>query len=306
MSVKQRLKFDIKQITTEGTFEGLLSPYGNVDSGGDVIERGAYTQTLKTQGATRPMLWQHKPDVPIGELTLEDRADGLWCKGQLLMASAAAQEAYLFIKAGIVKGLSIGFSSIRDEIKGGIRVLKEIKLYEGSIVTFPMNEQALITSVKGKRGTKSDFNEELTEIQILDADYQMFSALRHALGSIVWSDMSRDEKISAAQAINQQFADAHAAWFPNYLDTLQEYYGGMEEMAARAVERKAGRTFSAANKEKLQSIAETLLALIAEDADTSESDAVTSSAKAATKSEPAQHHSALVTRIDEMRALIPA
>ena len=306
MKTKQRIRLEIKDITADGTFEGILSPYGNVDGGGDIIERGAYAQTLKTQGATRPMLWQHKADVPIGELTLEDRADGLWCKGQLLMASAAAQEAYLFIKAGIVKGLSIGFTSIRDEVKNGIRVLKEIKLFEGAIVTFPMNEQALITSVKGKHGTKGDFNEELTEIQILDASYQIFCALRDAMSSIVWADMSRDEKIAAAQAITQQFSDAHAAWFPTYLDTLEEYYGGMEMMAKRALERKSGRTFSAANKEKLQSIAETLLALIAEDADTSESEAVTSAVKAAIEPEPVPDHSAIVTRVDELRALLTA
>jgi len=32
MSAKLRMRFEIKQITTEGTFEGLLSPYGNIIS----------------------------------------------------------------------------------------------------------------------------------------------------------------------------------------------------------------------------------------------------------------------------------
>lgn len=305
MNNKLRMRLQIKEITSEGTFEGLLSPYGNVDGGGDVVERGAYAKTLKDQGATRPLLWQHKPDVPIGELTLEDRADGLWAKGRLLLASSAAQEAYLFIKAGIVKGLSIGFEAVKAPIENGIRRLKEIRLYEGSIVTFPMNEQALITSVKGKRDAKGDFNQELTEIQILDADYQMYSALRHAHNSLVWSALTREEKLTAAQAINQQFADAHAAWFPTYLDVLAEMYGGMEAMAARKTEQKAGRMFSAANRDKMTAIADMILALIAEDAGTSE-EAATPDGKAANQPEPDQIHSALVTRIDELRALIPA
>src|ERR1041385_5901094 len=165
MKIKSRLRLEIKDITAEGSFEGMLSPYGNVDGTGDVVEPGAYTKTLNDRGNKIPLLWQHQPSLPIGELTLEDRAEGLWCKGQLLMADTVAQRAYLFIKARIVKGLSIGFESIRDAIDNGVRHLKEIKLYEGSIVTFPANEAALIASVKnGAIEAKGDFNEELAEI----------------------------------------------------------------------------------------------------------------------------------------------
>ena len=131
---KKSMKFEIKEISGEGSFEGLLSPYGNVDLTGDIVEPGAYKKTLQEHGNTVPMLWQHKTDCPIGELTLEDRPDGLWCKGQLLMALPEAQKAYLLIKAKIVKGLSIGYESVKDAIENGVRHLKEIRLYEGSLV----------------------------------------------------------------------------------------------------------------------------------------------------------------------------
>ena len=87
MKQKQRMRLEIKEISAEGSFEGLLSPYGIVDGGADVVEPGAYTKTLNDHGNTVPMLWQHKTDVPIGELVLEDRPDGLWCKGKLLRSS---------------------------------------------------------------------------------------------------------------------------------------------------------------------------------------------------------------------------
>jgi|SRR5579872_2489548 len=151
MHERKTLNFEFKQ-TSEGSFEGLLSPYGGPPDGvGDIVDRGAYTKTLKDQGPTRPLLWQHNPDSPIGEITLEDRPDGLWCKGQLLMALPDAAKAFLLMKAGIVKGLSIGFLSVKDTVDGGIRRLKEIKLIEGSVVTFPCAETALITSVKNKQ-----------------------------------------------------------------------------------------------------------------------------------------------------------
>jgi Escherichia/Staphylococcus phage prohead protease len=240
MKIKQRVRLEIKEISAEGSFEGMLSPYENVDGGGDVVLPGAYTKTLKDQGPTRPLLWQHKTDQPIGSLTLEDRPEGLWCKGQLLMALADAQKAYLLIKSGIVKGLSIGFESIKDSIDAGVRQLKEIKLYEGSIVTFPMNEMALITAVKGRTGTKDDFNEELSDIQLEDAGYQMRSALMCALSSALWSGATRDEVLSMSETVIQQFSDAYMAYLPAFLDMLAQDGGyGMEMMERRRLEIKA-------------------------------------------------------------------
>ncbi len=200
MKTKQLMRLEVKEISAEGSFEGMLSPYGNLDQGGDIVEPGAYAKTLKDQGPTRPMLWQHRSDTPIGELTLEDRPEGLWAKGQLLMELPEAKKAYLLMRARIVKGLSIGFESVKDSIESGVRHLKEIKLYEGSVVTFPMNEAALIASVKAKRAgeRKDDFNEELSDVQLSDAGYQMRCALWSALGSITWdSEMTSDEKVTA-------------------------------------------------------------------------------------------------------------
>lgn len=315
MKKKLRMRLEIKEITAEGSFEGMLSPYGNVDGGGDVVEPGAYAKTLKDQGNTRPMLWQHKTDVPIGSLALEDRPEGLWCKGQLLMALPEAQKAYLLIKARIVKGLSIGFEAVKDAIENGARRLKEIKLYEGSIVTFPMNEMALIASVKAGRESKDDFNEELNEIQLAEAGYQMRSALRQALDSVVWSDLTREEKITATETIIQQFSDAYMAYIPLYLDMLAEMYGGFEMWSAKRLEHKAGAAFSATNKKAIEThcmavkacadSADELLALITGDAGTAKAAATPQASAAAVKTEPVIDHSAATSLIGNIRSLFP-
>lgn len=323
MKTKSRLRLEIKEISAEGVFEGLLSPYGNIDATGDVVEPGAYTKTLKDRGNKIPLLWQHQASLPIGELTLEERPDGLWCKGQLLMADTVAQRAYLFIKARIVKGLSIGFESIKDAIENGIRHLKEIKLYEGSIVTLPANESALIMSVKGAVQTKGDFNDELAEIQLQEAGYQMRSALGCALSSAVWaSGLTREEKIALATAIIQQFSDAYMAYFPAYLDMLAEMYGDMETWSAKRFETKAGRKFSAATKQVMQdactqikSAHEALLALFDDEADEEDDStlegkagapAVTSKPGAAceTKSEPVDHSAIATLFQSELKGLL--
>jgi HK97 family phage prohead protease len=306
MKVKQRLRLEIKEITAEGSFEGMLSPYGNVDGQNDVVDRGAYAKTLDEHGNTVPMLWQHKTDTPIGELTLEDRPEGLWCKGQLLMADPVALRAYLYIKARIVKGLSIGFTAVKDTVENGIRHLKEIRLYEGSVVTFPANEQALIATVKGLEA-KDDFNEELAEIQLQDGAYQMRCALMCALDSTIYSDLTRDEKISLSETIIQQFSDAYMAFLPLYLDMLTEMYGGMEMWAQKRFETKAGAMISAANKQKIQAALDAMMTahelmstLIADEAGAK---ATTSEAEAADgKPEPVPDHSA-IARLEELKGI---
>ena len=54
---------------------------------------------------------------------------------------------------GALDGMSIGFRADPkkqgyNENKKGVRTLKEVHLMEISLVTFPMNEEALVQSVK--------------------------------------------------------------------------------------------------------------------------------------------------------------
>jgi HK97 family phage prohead protease len=163
--IKSRILMEIKGVDEAGSFEGLLSPYGNVDDGGDVVEPGAYTKTINDHGAKVPLLWQHRSSEPIGSLMLSDSPEGLRCAGQLLMSLPEAQKAYQCIKAGIVSGLSIGFQAVKDSVEKGVRHLKEIRLYEGSIVTFPMNEAAQISSVKA--GNMEDVQAWAEDLQSL-------------------------------------------------------------------------------------------------------------------------------------------
>lgn len=141
---------------SEHTISGVASPYGIVDQGGDIVMRGAFTRTLDVMGMTRPLLWQHDSGEPIGLAELKDSDNALLLeKGELEMALGAAQKAHVSIKKRIVKGLSIGYMPVKWEWQKSedpdgwpIRLLKEVKLYELSVVTFPMNESAVITSTK--------------------------------------------------------------------------------------------------------------------------------------------------------------
>lgn len=136
---------ELKKLSETGVFEGLASTYGNVDETGDVVLPGAFTKTLSAS-KDRPLLWQHRD--PIGMVELSDSPAGLFVKGKLTLAVRQAVEAYALMKDGAVKGLSIGFETIRSDFKGAVRQLQELKLWEVSLVTMAANQQAVVTSVK--------------------------------------------------------------------------------------------------------------------------------------------------------------
>jgi HK97 family phage prohead protease len=321
---KDHLRMEIKEISADGSFAGMLSVYNIVDLGRDLVEPGAFTQTIKDHGNEVPMLWQHKSDVPIGTLTLEDGPDALYVKGQLLMDLPEARKAYLLIKARIVRGLSIGFDTVKEVLDGGIRRLKELRLYEGSIVTFPMNEAAQITSVKRRNEQKDDFTTEFAELQLQDAGYQMWCALRNALCSIPWSGLSREEKLAAAAATLDQFTTAWMDYLPTYLDWLAEEYGDMEtatrnRLEAKALQLKEGRRISAATKsqitqahEHVKSASDLLIALLDGEPDDVDEDEIDDGAPAKSipaveiQTELAPDHSAATSLLDSIRAMIPA
>jgi uncharacterized protein len=137
----------IKSVDDAGKFTGIGAVYNNVDLGGDKILPGAFTRTLAA-GKALPLLWQHNPSDPIGSVKLTDTSQGLMVEGQLLMSDPTAAKAYKFLKEGIIKGLSIGYETLKSALVDEVRELQELKLWEVSIVTFPMNEMATVTGIK--------------------------------------------------------------------------------------------------------------------------------------------------------------
>lgn len=167
MIAKKFVQFDMKALNEKGEFSGIASAYGNVDLGGDVVEPGAFKDALAEGGNERPLLWQHRSDSPIGLGLFKETETALLVeRGTLELALPDAMKAYTLLKAGIVKGLSIGYEAIswewrksEDPDSWPTRVIKKAKLWETSIVTFPMNEQAMVTAVKSVDQQLLDFFE---------------------------------------------------------------------------------------------------------------------------------------------------
>ena len=154
---KQRLDIPlkIKSVTETGEFEGYGSVFGVKDSYSDIVVPGAFQASLsewREKGGLPAMLWQHQISEPVGVYT-EMREDdtGLYVKGRLLIEDdPLSKRAHAHLKAGSLSGLSIGYilkDWEYDRSKGAF-LLKEIDLWEVSLVTFPSNDEARVSDVK--------------------------------------------------------------------------------------------------------------------------------------------------------------
>ena len=145
----------IKSVSETGEFEGYGSVFGVEDSYGDAVMKGAFLRSLTewaAKGRLPSMLWQHQMSEPIGIYTeMKEDEHGLYVKGRVLIDDdPLAKRAYAHLKAGSLGGLSIGYI-LRDyeyDKSLGIYKLKDIDLWEVSLVTFPANEEAQVTNVK--------------------------------------------------------------------------------------------------------------------------------------------------------------
>jgi HK97 family phage prohead protease len=129
--------------------EGYASLFGLADQGGDVVIAGAYRSSLerlKREGRRVKLLWQHEPSQPIGVWDeVREDARGLWVCGRLLADIDKGREAAALVAAGAIDGLSIGYRTVRAERDAkGRRLLREVDLWEVSLVTFPMLPQARV------------------------------------------------------------------------------------------------------------------------------------------------------------------
>lgn len=133
--------------TDTGEIEGVAVRFDIVDTYRTEFAPDAFRGL---EGRSVPMLWAHDPTNVIGSWSsLQVRADGLTARGKLNLAVAKALEVRSLLQAGDIRGLSIGFRTVRDERRpNGIRRILQAQLHEISVVAFPSVPGSGITSVR--------------------------------------------------------------------------------------------------------------------------------------------------------------
>jgi hypothetical protein len=205
--------FELKasDIDDEGVFNGVASTFGGeADSHGDVIKSGAFKKTLAEGGRNKTgieLLKDHMSSkMPGVVLELKEKRNaGLLLRGQLALDTQLGAETRslmkLKAKVGQSFGLSIGFNIIdfdlvKDDAGRRVgRLLKEIALWEVSIVTFPSNINARTTSIKAIEDidTERKLEQFLREsgISINEAQY-IVKLARSGLRELATDDGSKE------------------------------------------------------------------------------------------------------------------
>ena len=152
---RKTVKFEVKAIDEE---QGIIEGYGSTfdqepDSYGDIVDAGAFSKTIQENADTIVSLFNHNHDQPIGLPELTQDKKGLFVKIKVVRGVQKAEETLLLAKAGVIKRMSIGYDTIKQEMKDGIRHLKEVRLYDVSPVVFAANTNAVITDVKADDGS---------------------------------------------------------------------------------------------------------------------------------------------------------
>lgn len=219
-----------------GTFAGYLAVFGDVDSDNDNIVRGAFKVSLASKRLI-PILWQHVITEPIGVWTeLKEDDHGLLATGKLAIDTPEGARAYSLLKmlmesakvfdARGVFALSIGYKAVQFDRVKGVRFLKEIKLYEGSFVTFSANNESNVTSVKGTKAMNT-FKDALAAHELRkdlsNQRWMVEDAKDDSMDSIMSDEtMDKEAKKKAARKALHDAADAHADIADQRIDALPQ------------------------------------------------------------------------------------
>jgi HK97 family phage prohead protease len=146
-----------------GTVTGYFSIFGNVDSDGDMIMPGAFRRSLNNNYKRIKHLNQHRSYEPLAgtkddRLVVKEDAQGLYFESKISQTSYG-KDVILLYQDGVLEEHSIGYEVLKSRDhdtmtverwgqKVPVKELHELKLWEGSTVTFGANSQALVESVK--------------------------------------------------------------------------------------------------------------------------------------------------------------
>lgn len=158
-----------------GTIEGYFSTYDKTpDSYGDIIEPGAFTETIKAReesGHPFPLCFNHDFSAVIGAVdSVKDTEKGPFISAHFL-DTQLAQDVRKMLQSGAIYQFSFAYDikgrrnpTEEEEKEGVVNVLTDLEVFEISVVTVPANQNAVATEVKsvepetkqGRRNRKAD------------------------------------------------------------------------------------------------------------------------------------------------------
>ena len=158
-NTKVQLKAGPADGLAEGQFVAYASVFGNIDSYGDVVQPGAFANSLKEwegSGNLLPVLFGHNmsdPEYNIGHvISAEEDEKGLKVTAQLDLETPKGLATYRLLKGRRISQMSFAYDVLNASpgVLDGQDVweLNELKIYEVSVVPIGANQETEILAVK--------------------------------------------------------------------------------------------------------------------------------------------------------------
>ena len=210
------IPLEVKSLDKAGQIEGHGSVFGNVDLGGDVVMPGAFDRSLsdhRKSGSMPSMFWMHDPSQVAGAWTdIREDSKGLYVKGQLANTQLG-NEMQTLLKMKAVRGLSIGYRTVDAGFsKTGERLLKEVDLWEVSLVSLALNPLAQVEAVKSRLSSSGEYVPTLREFEAALRDVGLSRKVAKHITTKVFSAQSTSEMLDGTSLRDVADLEQSSPW----------------------------------------------------------------------------------------------
>jgi HK97 family phage prohead protease len=170
---KTQVPVEVKATEGEGRFTALAAVFDVLDTVGDIMKPGSFTETLRKwreSGKRIPIVWSHKTDTPdmvIGSADPDDVTEttsGLLVEGKLdIEESSGARRVWQLLKSGAVSGWSFGYITKKQRRQRDANNIYEVELLELGPTVNPANAATATIGVKGIEEDEPASDAELRE-----------------------------------------------------------------------------------------------------------------------------------------------
>jgi HK97 family phage prohead protease len=145
---RRKFRFHVKFVEFDRSgrlIEGYASTH-DLDRTGDIVQPGAFAESLRDFLANPILTYMHDWSNPIGKI-IDARIDevGLFIRAEI---SETADRVWKLIEEGILRAFSIGYEVIDEKLVAGVNHILKLRLYEVAVVSIPANRRALFSVSK--------------------------------------------------------------------------------------------------------------------------------------------------------------
>lgn len=215
------MQCDLKDLDDKGIVTFYFSAFGNKDSDGDIVTKGAFAKTIKENFKRIKHHKNHDPRMIIGvPQEIQEDDFGAWMRSKLILNTTNGKDTYEEYKAGAITEHSFKYDIIKYDIKNADseeereRYLNELKLWEASSLTsWGANEMTRLINIKSlsiedaviylnklMKLQKGDFKDEYfkqLELKIIEVDNHIKSLIEPPGNTLNEPPGNTDEPVSA-------------------------------------------------------------------------------------------------------------